>query len=212
MKWCTLCGLHLFIDLCCCSAISMHRPTIQPYFWPIWPAIWLIKNDARSTLFPIKISWPAMTNLIKLLKWCLERWMNNKLKFKLQWHWEAGRGAVGVCRKGGGYLLVSGRVWTIPEQSGWYGGGRGREECRCNNKGRQWTGQSAQSKWQAADMATEQAVTFCLYSPPSILALSTPSVCCYTQIIKLSSMLYMYAFMWCNLSRRNFIQLFNYRN
>ena len=52
--------------------------------------------------------------------------------------------------------------------------GRGREECRCDNEGRQWTGQSAQSKWQAADVATEQAVTFCLYSPPSILALSTP--------------------------------------
>ena len=186
----------------------MHRPTIQPYFWPVWPAIWLIKNDARSTLFPIKISWPAMTNLNKLLKWCLERWMNNKLSLNCC---GTKRQGMGVCRPSSDGQKGR-RMWTIPEQSGWYGGGRGREECRCNNKGRQWTGQSAQSKWQAADVATEQAVTFCLYSPPSILALSTPLVCCYTQIIKLSSMLYMYAFMWCNLSGRNFIQLFNYRN
>ena len=121
--------------------------------------------------------------------------MNNKLSLNCSGTERQEGGQWGSAEKGGGYLIVSGRVWTIPEQSGWYGGGRGREECRCNNKGRQWTGQSAQSKWQAADVATEQAVTFCLYSPPSILALSTPLVCCYTQIIKLSSMLYMYAFM-----------------
>ena len=34
---------------------------------------------------------------------------------------------------------------TIPEQNGWYSGGRRREECTCDNEGRDWTGQSAKS-------------------------------------------------------------------
>ena len=50
--------------------------------------------------------------------------------------------------KGRGHLIVSdgqkgGRAWKIPEQGGWYGGGRGREGCTCDNEGRQRTGQSA---------------------------------------------------------------------
>ena len=43
-------------------------------------------------------------------------------------------------------------------------------------------------------VATEQTATFCLYSP---LPVPLRTVCCYTQIIKLSSMLYLYAFMLC---------------
>ena len=54
------------------------------------------------------------------------------------------------------------------------------------------------SKWPAADAAaTEQAVTLCLYSPTSVPQTPPRTVCCYIQIIKRSSMLYLYAFMLC---------------
>ena len=72
--------------------------------------------------------------------WCVERRVTDKLSFKLQWHREAGWGEGGQGKEGRGslqnsrgYLIVSngqkgGRAWKIPEQSGWYGGGRGRED------------------------------------------------------------------------------------
>ena len=56
-----------------------------------------------------------------------------------------------------------GRAWTIPEHSGWYGGGggmRGRgEECSSDNEGMQWTSQPASGERTAQAAATEQAVT-----------------------------------------------------
>ena len=53
------------------------------------------------------------------------------------------------------------RTWTIPEQSGWYGGWRGREECTCDNKGRQWTGQSANSEQQMQRHHSKQRLSVC---------------------------------------------------
>ena len=78
--------------------------------------------------------------------------------------------------EGRGYLTVNdgqkgGRAWTVPEQSGWCdGGGGGRE------KGRSACVITREDKGlvslQAADVAaTEQAVTFCLYSVCIVLCM-----------------------------------------
>ena len=87
--------------------------------------------------------------------------MNNKLSLNCSGteKQEGGEGGMarrvewGGLQKGRGHLIVSdgqkgGRAWKIPEQGGWYGGGRGRKRCTCDNEGRQWTGQSASHEQQ----------------------------------------------------------------
>ena len=77
-------------------------------------------------------------------KRCLERGMNDKLSLNCSGtEWQEGRGerdkarrvGWGGLQKGRGHLIVNDgqkgrRVWKIPEQSGWYGGGGARGSAR----------------------------------------------------------------------------------